>query len=101
MASVITDPAQLALPLSAAPVSASGTRKLRDRVGLRIANLKQATEVIVRNHYLHRGRTMAQLPYWIRWTMSGRGAAVRLSADVGEVLWPWADEHAGAGADVA
>ena len=41
------------------------TRKLRQRVFLVIANLKEATEVIVENHYLHRGRTMAQLPYWI------------------------------------
>lgn len=32
---------------------------------LTIAPLKEATEVVVRNHYLHRGRTMAQLPYWI------------------------------------
>ncbi len=34
-------------------------------VSLEIAVLREATEVIVRNHYLHRGRTMAQLPYWI------------------------------------
>ena len=40
--------------------------RLRNRVSLKVANLKQATEVIVRNHYLHRGRTMAQLPYWIQ-----------------------------------
>lgn len=39
--------------------------KLRNRVGLEIADLKEATAVIVRNHYLHRGRTMAQMPYWI------------------------------------
>ncbi len=39
--------------------------KLRDRLGLAVANLKEATEVIVENHYLHRGRTMAQMPYWI------------------------------------
>jgi hypothetical protein len=30
-----------------------------------MADLKQATAVIVEKHYLHRGRTMAQLPYWI------------------------------------
>lgn len=65
MVPVIMDPAQLALPLTSAAVSASGIRRLRDRVGLRIGNLKQVTEVIVRNHYLHRGRTMAQMPYWI------------------------------------
>ena len=38
---------------------------LRRRVALESANLKQDTQVIVRYHYLHRGRTMAQLPYWI------------------------------------
>lgn len=47
------------------PATAGETRKLRDRVELEIANLKDATAVIVKNHYLHRGRTMAQLPYWI------------------------------------
>lgn len=39
--------------------------KLRDRVSLEVANLREATAVIVKYHYLHRGRTMAQLPYWI------------------------------------
>ncbi|HXG92396.1 MAG TPA: hypothetical protein VNN73_08515 [Blastocatellia bacterium] len=39
--------------------------KLRNRIELDIATLKEATKVIVENHYLHRGRTMAQLPYWI------------------------------------
>ena len=39
--------------------------KLSRRVHLEIANLKQATQIIVYYHYLHRGRTMAQLPYWI------------------------------------
>src|SRR6185312_10091 len=38
---------------------------LRSRVTLSIAPLKEATEVIVKNHYLHRGRTMAQIAYWI------------------------------------
>jgi len=38
---------------------------LRDRLNLKIANLKEATRIIVVYHYLHRGRTMAQLPYWI------------------------------------
>ena len=38
---------------------------LRDRISLNIADLKEATAVIVENHYLHRGRTMAQMPYWI------------------------------------
>lgn len=38
---------------------------LKKRLDLTIAPLKEATEFIVRHHYLHRGRTMAQLPYWI------------------------------------
>lgn len=38
---------------------------LRQRIVLTKAELREATEVIVKNHYLHRGRTMAQLPYWI------------------------------------
>jgi hypothetical protein len=38
---------------------------IRTRVTVFVANLGQATEVIVKNHYLHRGRTMAQLAYWI------------------------------------
>jgi len=38
---------------------------LSKRVTLAIADLKQATRIIVYYHYLHRGRTMAQLPYWI------------------------------------
>ncbi len=39
--------------------------KLSDRVSLEVANLREATRVIVYYHYLHRGRTMAQLPYWV------------------------------------
>ena len=39
--------------------------KLSDRLTLEIANLKEATRIIVVYHYLHRGRTMAQMPYWI------------------------------------
>ncbi len=42
-----------------------GDGKLPDRITLEVANLKEATRVIVLYHYLHRGRTMAQLPYWI------------------------------------
>ena len=38
---------------------------LSDRVGLQIADLREATQVIVQHHYLHRGRTMAQMPYWV------------------------------------
>ena len=41
------------------------TGKLSRRLRLEIANLKEATRIIVAHHYLHRGRTMAQLPYWI------------------------------------
>lgn len=43
----------------------NGNGNFRARIDLVIANLKEATKVIVENHYLHRGRTMAQLPYWI------------------------------------
>lgn len=38
---------------------------MADRLTITQAILKEATQVIVDNHYLHRGRTMAQLPYWI------------------------------------
>lgn len=39
--------------------------KLSTRLTLHEANLREATRIIVHYHYLHRGRTMAQLPYWI------------------------------------
>jgi hypothetical protein len=52
--------------------------RLRERVQLAIAPLKEATELIVRNHYLHRGRTMAQLAYWIE--IEGARAGVLLYA---------------------
>jgi Domain of unknown function (DUF4338) len=54
-------------PVQVAPsVVRLGTEaRLRERVQLAIAPLKEATELIVRNHYLHRGRTMAQMAYWI------------------------------------
>lgn len=52
--------------------------RLADRVELEVANLKQATQVIVQYHYLHRGRTMAQLPYWV--TLDGRRVGVLLFA---------------------
>jgi hypothetical protein len=52
--------------------------RLRGRVALRRAVLKEATEVIVANHYLHRGRTMAQLPYWIE--LDGHRSGVMLFA---------------------
>ena len=32
-------------------------------MALGVADLKKATEVIVKNHYLQRGRNMAQIPY--------------------------------------
>jgi hypothetical protein len=48
------------------------------KVSLQIAILREATEVIVRNHYLHRGRTMAQLAYWI--TVDGQRGGVMLFA---------------------
>lgn len=40
--------------------------------------LKEATALIVEKHYLHRGRTMAQLPYWI--TLGGDRVGVLLFA---------------------
>lgn len=49
------------------------TPRLRERVDLEAANLKEATELIVENHYLHRGRTMAQMPYWINFDGERRG----------------------------
>ena len=52
--------------------------KLRDRLSLSIANLKEATHTIIVNHYLHRGRTMAQMPYWI--TLDGERIGVLLFA---------------------
>ena len=39
--------------------------KLREHLMLHPANLKEATSLIVEKHYLHRGRTMAQIAYWI------------------------------------
>ena len=44
---------------------AHGSPSSRGSITLSIADLKEATAVIVEQHYLHRGRTMAQLPYWI------------------------------------
>lgn len=41
------------------------TDKLSNRLSLQIAKLKEATRIVIYYHYLHRGRTMAQLPYWI------------------------------------
>ena len=41
------------------------TKSLRDRLSIEVAVLKDATDVIVRNHYLHRGRAFAQIPYWV------------------------------------
>ena len=38
---------------------------LRQRTRIEAAALDEATEVIETHHYLGRGRTMAQLPYWI------------------------------------
>mgnify|MGYP001328663575 CR=1 FL=1 len=54
------------------------TGRLRNRLDLAVANLKMATAVIVEKHYLHRGRTMAQLPYWI--TVDGQQCGVMLFA---------------------
>ena len=40
-------------------------QSLRSRVSLAIAPLAEANRVFIEHHYLHRGRTMAQLAYWI------------------------------------
>jgi hypothetical protein len=40
--------------------------RMSERVTIEVADLKLATRIIICNHYLHRGRTMAQLPYWIK-----------------------------------
>lgn len=42
-----------------------GAAKLSERLRLEVADLKQATRIVVYHHYLHRGRTMGQLPYWV------------------------------------
>lgn len=39
--------------------------KLSKRLTLEVAETKAATRIVVVYHYLHRGRTMAQLHYWI------------------------------------
>ena len=39
--------------------------KLSKRLTLKIANLKESSLIIIYHHYLHRSRTMSQLPYWI------------------------------------
>ncbi len=57
---------------------ADNPTRLRDRVGLQVADLKEATLLIVKNHYLHRGRTMAQMPYWV--TLDGERVGVLLFA---------------------
>jgi len=79
---------QVALPLQqwsdvtcaidARITTARAETPLRRRVDLEIADLKQATAVIVEKHYLHRGRTMAQLPYWVR--LDGKRCGVLLFA---------------------
>ena len=51
---------------------------LKNRIGLEIANLQEATKVIVENHYLHRGRTMGQIAYWV--TLDGQRCGVLLLA---------------------
>ena len=39
--------------------------KLSKRLTLKIAPLKESSLLIIHHHYLHRTRTMSQLPYWI------------------------------------
>ena len=60
------------------PVATAAPQRLRERVALEIADLKGATQVIVENHYLHRGRTMAQIAYWV--TLDGHRCGVLLFA---------------------
>lgn len=52
--------------------------KISKRVALEPAVLRLATMVIVKYHYLHRGRTMGQVAYWI--TMDGVRVGVLLFA---------------------
>jgi len=40
-------------------------KRVRGRLSIEPANLAEATKVIIANHYLRRGRTMAQLAYWV------------------------------------
>jgi hypothetical protein len=56
--------------------SMDNKNSLKMRICLEIANLKEATEVIVKNHYLHRGRTMAQIAYWISLDNRRRGVVL-------------------------
>jgi hypothetical protein len=56
----------------------STSPSVRSLVGLEDAPLGEATDMIVQNHYLRRGRTMAQLPYWI--TFDGVRCGVLLFA---------------------
>ena len=56
----------------------AATVKLRRRIDLEIATLREANQVVIRWHYLHRRRTMAQLPYWI--TLDGNRVGVMLFA---------------------
>ena len=39
--------------------------KLSKRLTIEIAPLKESNLVIIHHHYLHRSRTMSQLPFWI------------------------------------
>ena len=39
--------------------------KLSKRLTLEIADLKSSSKIIKQHHYLHRGRSMSQLSYWI------------------------------------
>lgn len=54
------------------------SKPISRRINICRANLKEATQIIVKYHYLHRGRTMAQLPYWV--TLDGCRVGVILFA---------------------
>lgn len=59
-------------------ISSISSDSLRSRISLEVADLKEATKVIVENHYLHRGRTMGQIAYWV--TLDGHRCGVLLFA---------------------
>lgn len=73
---VIDTPCEATAPNAIRAQLAHG--RLKARLRLDVANLKEATEVIVRHHYLHRGRTMGQMPYWI--VLDGERVGVLLYA---------------------
>jgi hypothetical protein len=77
----MNEPGPIAQALLGSPMFQGVTSEngsLRNRIGLEIANLQEATKVIVENHYLHRGRTMGQIAYWV--TLDSQRCGVLLFA---------------------